>query len=126
MVLLKGVHIGTMYKLQGSIISNGCNSSIILDIGAEEEKTPIVFGEKVMLWHQRLGHIEDKGLRLLHSKGMIEGMYKFSLDFDFCEHCVYGKKNRVRFPFGAMREEVILNLVHNDVFRSLKKSVYYV
>jgi hypothetical protein len=44
-----------------------------------------------MLWHQRLGHIGEKGLRLLHSKGMVEGMSNFSLDFDFCENCLYGK-----------------------------------
>jgi hypothetical protein len=37
------------------------------------------------------GHIREKGFRLLHSKGMAEGMYNSSLDFDFCEHCVYGK-----------------------------------
>jgi hypothetical protein len=61
-----------------------------------------------MLWHQRLGHIREKGLRLLHNKIMVEGMSKFSLDFYFYEHCVYGKKNQVRFPFGAMREEGIL------------------
>jgi hypothetical protein len=62
MVLLKGVRLGNLYKLQGSTISDGCNSSIVLDIGAEEEKNPIVFGEKVMLWHQRLGHIVEIGL----------------------------------------------------------------
>jgi hypothetical protein len=38
------------------------------------------------------------------------------MDFDFCEHCVYGKNNRVTFPSSAMREEGILQLVHNDVF----------
>jgi hypothetical protein len=53
------------------------------------------------------------------------------LYFDLCEHCVYGKQNRVRFPFGATREEGILQLVHSDVFGpmsvpSLGKSVYYV
>jgi hypothetical protein len=62
---------------------------------------------------------------------MVEGTSNFSLDFDFYEHCVYGKKNRVRFPSGAMREAVILQLVHNDVFGpvlvpSLGKFEYYV
>jgi hypothetical protein len=57
MVLLKGVQFGTMYKMQGSTISDGCNSSIVLDIGVEEERTPIVSRAKVMLWHQILGHI---------------------------------------------------------------------
>jgi hypothetical protein len=53
MVLLKGVRFGTLYKLQGSTISDGCNSYIVLDIGVEEEITPIISREKVMLCHQR-------------------------------------------------------------------------
>ena len=58
-------------------------------------------------------------------------MSNCSLDFDFCEHCVYGKQNRVRFPSGATRVEGILQLVHSDVFGpvlvpSLGKSMYYV
>jgi hypothetical protein len=62
---------------------------------------------------------------------MVEGMSNFSLDFDFYEHCLYGKKNRVRFPSGATRAEGILQLGHNDVFGpvlvpSLGKSMYYV
>ena len=62
---------------------------------------------------------------------MVEGMSNFSLDFDLCEHCVYGKKNRVSFPSGAKRAKHILELVHSDVFGpvkvpSLGKSMYYV
>jgi hypothetical protein len=60
-----------MYKLQERTNSNGCNSSILHDIGVEEEITPAIYGEKVMLWHQRLRHIREKGLRLLHGKGMV-------------------------------------------------------
>jgi hypothetical protein len=131
MVLLRGVQFGTLYKLQGITIIDGCNSSIVPDIGVEEEINPTVSGEKVMLWHQRLGHIREKGLRLIHGKGMVEGMYNFSMDFDFYEHCLYGKKNQVRFPSGATRAEGILQLVHSDFFGlvsvpSLGKSVYYV
>jgi hypothetical protein len=84
-----------------------------------------------MMWNQILGHIGEKGLRLLHHKGMVEGMSNFSLDFDFCEHCVYGKKNWVRFPSSEMRTEGILQLIHSDVFGlvsvpSLGKFLYYV
>jgi hypothetical protein len=62
---------------------------------------------------------------------MVEGMSNCTLDFDFCEHCIYGKKNQVRFPSGATRVEGILELIHNDVFGrvlvpSLGKYVYYV
>jgi hypothetical protein len=104
MVLLKGVWFGTLYNLQGITISDGCNSSIFLDIGVEEERTPIVSRERVMLWHQILGNIKEKGLQLLNGKGMVEGMSNYSLDFDFYEHCVYGKHNQVRLPSYEMRE----------------------
>ena len=88
-----------------------------------------VSGEKTMLWHQSLGHIGEKGLQILYRNGMVEGMSNFSLDFDFYEHCGYGKQNRVSFPFGAKRADKIL--VHSDVFGpvsvpSLGKFVYNV
>jgi hypothetical protein len=63
-----------------------CKISIVPEIGAEEEKNPIVYGEKSMLWHQILGHIGEKDISILHDKGMVEGMSNCSLDFDFCEH----------------------------------------
>jgi 5'-3' exoribonuclease 2 len=101
---------------------------VVPESGAENL---VVSGEKTMLWHQRLGHIGEKGLRILHGKGMVEGMSKSSLDFDFCENCVYGKQNRVSFPFGSKKAKQILELVHSDVFGpvkvpSLGKYVYYV
>ena len=62
---------------------------------------------------------------------MVEGMTDCTLDFDFCEQCIYGKQNRVRFASGATRERGILELIHSDVFEhvpipSLGKSLYYV
>jgi hypothetical protein len=62
---------------------------------------------------------------------MVEVMSNYSLDFDFCENCLYGKKNQLRFLSGATRAEGILQLVHSDVFGpvsvpSLGKSMYYV
>jgi hypothetical protein len=58
-------------------------------------------------------------------------MSNCSLDFDLCEHCVYGKHNHLRLPSSATRAEGILQLVHNNVFgpvlvQSLEKIVYYV
>ena len=83
-----GLQIGTLYKLQGSTIIDGCNSYVVPESGAEILG---VSGEKTMLWHQRLVHIGEKGLWILHGNGMVEGMSNSSLDFVFCEHCVYGK-----------------------------------
>ena len=38
MVLLKGVQFRSLHKLQGSTISDGCNSSIVPNIGVEEKE----------------------------------------------------------------------------------------
>eukprot|EP00253_Pinus_taeda_P005186 PITA_05186 len=88
LILMRGVRIGTLYTLQGSTVIDGCNNSMVPESGAENL---VVSREKTMLWRHRLGHIGEKGLRILHGKGMVEGMSNSSLDFDFCENCVYGK-----------------------------------
>jgi hypothetical protein len=131
MVLMRGVHCGTLYKLLGRTYTNGCNSSVVLEKKNEGDKTNTVPEKKTMPRHQRLGHIGEKGLRTLHSKCMIEGMSNCTLDFDFYENFIYGKQNRVRFPSGATRAKGILELIHSDVFGpihvpSLGKFVYYV
>jgi len=100
LIFMQRVRIGTLYKLQGRTVVDGCNSSMVPEKGVENL---VVSGEKTMLWHQWLGNIGEKGLRILHGKGMVEGMNNRSLDFDFCENCVYGKQNRVSFPYGGKR-----------------------
>ena len=47
---------------------------------------------------------------------MAEGMYDYTLDFDFCEHFLYDKQNWVRFSSGVVRAKGILELIHSDVF----------
>eukprot|EP00253_Pinus_taeda_P031374 PITA_31374 len=46
LVLMWGVRIGTLYKLQGSTIVDGCNSFVVPESGL---KNPVVSGEKTML-----------------------------------------------------------------------------
>ena len=88
MVLMRGVCCATFYKSLGRTIIDGCNNSIVL-----ESKVPNVSGGDTMLWHQRLGHIGEKGLQSLQGKDMVEGMSNCNLDFDFYEHCLYGKQS---------------------------------
>ena len=105
LVLMQGVQIGTLYKLQGSIVVDGCNNFVVPKSGVENL---VVSGEKAMLWHQRLGHIGEKALRILHGRGMVEGMSNSSLHFDFYENCVYGKQNRVSVTSTGKRAKQIL------------------
>ena len=55
-----------------------------------------------MLCNQRLGHIRGKGIQSL------QGMTNNNSNFDFCEHCLYGKHNRVKFLSNATRAKEIL------------------
>lgn len=48
---------------------------------------------------------------------MVEDMFDCAIDLDFCEHCMYGKHNGVRFSSSVTRAEGILELVQNDVLR---------
>ena len=52
----------------------------------------------------------------MQRKCMVEGFPECGLEFDFCEHFIYGKQIPVRFPSGVTRENGILEMVHSDVF----------
>lgn len=69
----------------------GTKIPLFLRLEQKKEKNSVVFGENIMMLHQRLGHIGEKDLQALHGNGMVGGMSNFSLDFYFCEHCLYGK-----------------------------------
>jgi hypothetical protein len=62
MVLMRGVRCGTLYKLLGRTYTNGCNRFFVPEQRNEGDKINIVPEKKTMLWHQRLGHIGEKGL----------------------------------------------------------------
>ena len=93
MVLMRGVWCGSLYKLLEINLIDGCNNTIDPQSKDEESKVPDISKGDTMLWHQRLGHIGEKGLQSLQGKGMVEGMSNCNLGFDFYEHYLYGKQN---------------------------------
>ena len=46
-------------------------------------------GENARLWHYRLGHMSEKGMKILHSRNFLSGLK--NVDLDFYENCIYGK-----------------------------------
>ena len=104
LVFMRGIRIGTLYKLLGRI--DGSNYYHIVILENDEISSCVV--NSTMLWHQWLGHIGKKGLHVMHNKGMVQGFPDCSFEFDCCEHRVYGKQNHVSFPTGATREKIIL------------------
>ena len=95
----------------GKTFNDGCSSSNFSEDSNEEYNTPIVPRDKIILWHKKLVYTKTKGqLRALHGKGMVKGIFGFSLDFYFYEHCMHGKHNRMRFPFGSSTKKWSLEL----------------
>ena len=79
-MIAKGEKIGTLYLCTGNT-----DSSISLTST----------GVDTTLWHDRIGHISEKGMHILHKRNLFPNLKQ--IDLDFCEHCVYGKHKRVRF-----------------------------
>ena len=67
------------------------------------------------VWHQRLGHMNEKGMNIMLSKDELSGLK--SIDLDFCEDCIYEKQRRVNFS--KVRKTLKakrLELVHTKVW----------
>ena len=82
------------------------------------------------LWHYRLGHISEKGMRMMLSKEKLPELK--SIDFDMCESCILGKQKIVSFlKIGRTPKAEKLELVHTDLWgpspvASLGGSRYYI
>ncbi|KAL2248336.1 UNVERIFIED_CONTAM: Retrovirus-related Pol polyprotein from transposon TNT 1-94 [Sesamum indicum] len=81
------------------------------------------------LWHNRLGHMSEKGMNVLKSKGRLPELK--SVEVGHCEHCVFEKQKRVSFlTTGRTPRKEKLELVHTDLWgpapvSSLGGSTYY-
>jgi len=60
---MRGVQCGTLYKLLGSTINDGCNNSIVPKGENEEEKTPTISVEKLFCGIEDLYILERKGFK---------------------------------------------------------------
>ncbi|TYK21893.1 Gag-Pol [Cucumis melo var. makuwa] len=81
-----------------------------------------------MMWHRKLGHMSEQGLKVLVEQNLLLGLTKVSLPF--CEHYVTSKQHRLKFNTSSSRSKVILELVHSDVWQppatSLGGAMYFV
>ena len=75
LVIAKGENVGTLYLCNG--ISNYVNA--LTSIGAY-----------TILWHHRLGHMRENGMKILHLRNFLPGLKH--VDLEFYENCVYGKR----------------------------------
>ncbi|KAH9689341.1 Integrase catalytic domain-containing protein [Citrus sinensis] len=105
LVLMKAEKIGTnLFMLKGETLqeANACVAS------NEEEST--------MMWHLKLGHMSEQGLKILSERKLLPGLKSVSLPF--CEHCVTSKQHRLKFSRSIAKSKCILDLIHSYVWES--------
>ncbi|GJT93957.1 retrovirus-related pol polyprotein from transposon TNT 1-94 [Tanacetum coccineum] len=133
----EGYHVGfgdQQWKVtKGSLVvarGNKRGSLYMVEVPSDGINAAIDGRGNATLWHQRLGYMSEKGMKILASKGRIPDLQKAVVGF--CEPCVLGKQNKVNFvKFGNTRKLQRLDLVHTNVygptsFASIGRSRYYV
>ncbi|CAH9077615.1 unnamed protein product [Cuscuta europaea] len=82
------------------------------------ENANVVLSDKFVLWHQRLGHMSNRGLNIL--KQTVCFGNDLVSPIPFCEGCVLGKQHRVQFPVSSYPSEpkskAVLDYIHADVW----------
>ncbi|KAH9752684.1 hypothetical protein KPL71_014795 [Citrus sinensis] len=102
LILMKGVMQHGLYILQGSAITG--------DVGVVIKQEL----DKTLLWHFRLGHVSESGLKELEKQGAL-GSDKIST-VGFCEECVLGKSSRTRFKTAVHNTKGTLDYIHSDMW----------
>ncbi|KAH9678410.1 hypothetical protein KPL71_025698 [Citrus sinensis] len=70
--------------------------------------------DKAKLWHLRLGHMSERGLKELQKKGVF-GSDKLS-SLGFCEDCILGKASRLKFESAVHSTKERLAYIHSDLW----------
>ena len=73
MVMARGKKEGTLY------VTSDANGAISVASSGVDTTT----------WHYRLGHMSEKGMKVLLSRGKLSGLE--SIDLGLCEDCIFGK-----------------------------------
>ena len=69
--------------------------------------------DKIKIWHLRLGHIGESGLKELKKQGVL-GNDKLG-NLNFCEDCVLGKATRSNIKGSIHKSKDKLEYVHSDL-----------
>jgi len=111
LVLLKANRIGSLYVLQGTVVTG---SVVVSSSMAENDVTK--------LWHMRLGHMSEKGMHLLSKQGYL-GKHVIG-KLEFCKHCAFGKQKKVSFSTATHNTKGILDYIHSNLWGPSKVPSY--
>ena len=102
MVVMRGERKHGLYVLSGEAVIGSASFSV------DNENM------QTKLWHLRLGHLGERGLKELYDQGVF-GKGKIQ-PMGFCEHCVLGKAHRVKFNTGEHNTKGTLDYIHSDLW----------
>ncbi|CAL9013344.1 unnamed protein product [Prunus brigantina] len=72
-------------------------------------------------WHKRLGHLNERSIKLLENQGMVHGLPHLEQMSVVCDGCMQGKQHRDSFPLeSTWRASKPLELVHTDICGPMK------
>ena len=97
-------------------MARGKKTSILYMISSPKDTIAIAKASTdKSLWHRRLGHMSEKRMKMLSSKGKLPKLK--SVDFDMCESYILGKQKRVSFlKTGKTPKAEKLELVHTNLW----------
>lgn len=107
LVVMKAEKVAAnLYMLQGETLQEA--EASVSSSSCGEEST--------MMWHRKLGHMSERGLKILSELKLLPGLKMVSLPF--CEQCVISKQHRLKFSTSSSRSRGILELIHSDVWQA--------
>ena len=104
---MSGTKINGLYILSGSTVVDNSAASLVSKLD-----------DSTSLWHNRLGHISEKGLHILLKQNLF-GKDVIS-KLDFCDHCILGKHYRLSFNVGTHKSRSVLDYAHADLWGPAK------
>ena len=112
------------------VIARGKKRGSLYMVAEEDMVAVTEAANSSSLWHQRLGHMSEKGMKIMASKGKMSNLKHVNIGV--CEHCIFGKQKKVSFSKSGKASKLQkLELVHTDVWgpapiKSLGGSRYYI
>ncbi|KAL8140772.1 hypothetical protein V2J09_006793 [Rumex salicifolius] len=103
--ITKGSMVIARGKMEGTLYSIGSFSDCIA-VAREYSNAD--------LWHCRLGHMSEKGMKVLCSKGLLPGLK--SAEIGLCEDWIFGKQKRVTFLINRGPSTPLENGIHVEVW----------
>lgn len=93
----KKIFHGNHWKISKGemIIARGKKSYTIYKTVGACHLTTVVANESLNIWHQRLGHMSEKGMKVMHLNGKLSSLQ--SIDIYMCQDCILGKRKQVSF-----------------------------